>query len=118
MVRPLKMRRVGFNPNCTYFKPRGIPLANLEEVVLTKDTLEAVRFVDFEGLYQDMAAEKMGVSRQTIGRMVEQARKIIADALLNGKAIKIEDGNVQYNQTDNDLFQRGGRRRGVGWKRR
>jgi predicted DNA-binding protein (UPF0251 family) len=94
MVRPFKLRRIELDSNCAYFKPRGIPLKELEEVVLQKDLLEALRLVDLEGLYQDAAAEKMGVSRPTIGRMLEQARKIVTDALINGKAIRIEGGNI------------------------
>ncbi|MFH1652547.1 MAG: DUF134 domain-containing protein [Pseudomonadota bacterium] len=115
MVRPHKLRRVGLNPNCTYFKPRAIPLTELEEVIITQDALEAVRLVDLEGLYQDAAAEKMEVSRPTIGRILEQARKAIADALINGKAIRIEGGNVTIDQPCERSFR--GRRRGRGWKR-
>jgi len=117
MVRPCKLRKIGLNPNCAYFKPRGIPLINLEEVVLQKDALEAVRLVDLEGLYQDQTAEKMGVSRPTIGRMLEQARKTIADALINGKAIRIEGGNVTIASPDLRPCPRGHGRRGRGWNR-
>ena len=106
MVRPQKMRRVGCNLESRYFKPRAIPLSELIEVVLTHDELEAIRLVDLEGLYQDAAAEKMGISRPTIGRILEQARKTIADALINGKAIKIEGGNVMANQLPSN-FPRG-----------
>ena len=117
MVRPCKLRKIGLDPNCTYFKPRGIPLINLEEVILPKDALEAVRLVDFEGLYQDAAAEKMGVSRPTIGRLLEQARKVIADALINGKAIRIQGGNVAIEEPEFKTCCRGRGRRGRKWNR-
>lgn len=62
----------------------------LEAVQLAADELEAVRLADFEGLYQEQAAEQMGVSRQTFGLIVARARKKIAEALTHGKAICIE----------------------------
>jgi len=92
MPRPLKYRFVEGHPPSDYFKPRGVPLASLEVSVLTLDEFEAVRLADHEGLYQEQAAERMGVSRQTFGKIVESARKKIADALVNSKAIRIEGG--------------------------
>jgi predicted DNA-binding protein (UPF0251 family) len=77
-----------------YFKPRGIPVRELDEVILSEDELEAIRLADFEGLYQEAAAGKMNVSRQTFGNIIRSAHKKIADALLNSKALKIEGGVV------------------------
>ena len=88
MARPRNCRRVGSMPQSDYFKPRGIPLSMLEEVVLTVDEFEAVRLADFEGLYQEQAAGKMRVSRPTFGRIVESARKKVAEALVQGKALR------------------------------
>jgi predicted DNA-binding protein (UPF0251 family) len=88
-------RRIRCNPDTNYFKPRGIPLDMLEEVNLTLDELEAVRLADLEGLYQEDAAKKMNISRQTFGNIIERAHKKIADALLNAKALKIEGGVVK-----------------------
>jgi predicted DNA-binding protein (UPF0251 family)/phage FluMu protein Com len=82
-------------PQSDYFKPRGIPLSALEEVVLTVDEFEAVRLADLEGLYQEQAAEKMKVSRPTFGRIIESAHKKVADALVQGKALKIEGGEFE-----------------------
>jgi len=70
-------------------------LDSLEEVNLTLDELEAVRLADFDGLYQEDAAKKMNISRQTFGNIIEKAHKKIADALLNAKALKIEGGVVR-----------------------
>lgn len=66
----------------------------LDEVVITLDELESVRLADFEGLYQERAAELMGVSRPTFGRIVESARRKIADALVHGKVLRIAGGPV------------------------
>lgn len=95
MVRPRKCRRVWFEPGITYFKPRGVPLADLEEVSLAVDELEAIRLNDVEKLGQKEAAEKMDISQPTFHRLLESARKKIADALVNGKAIKIHGGNYE-----------------------
>jgi predicted DNA-binding protein (UPF0251 family) len=95
MVRPRLCRRVRFNPNVTYFKPRGIPLRELEEVILPVDEYEAVRLKDLEGLEQEECAKKMNISQPTFHRLVLSARKKIADAIINGKAIKIKGGNYR-----------------------
>ncbi len=89
MVRPIKPRRILFNPNVTYFKPRAIPLSVLEEVDLRVDELEAIRLCDLEGLNQTKAAKKMRISQSTLGRILNSAHKKIAQALVKGKAIRI-----------------------------
>jgi len=93
MPRPRRFRWVGAQPNSTYFKPRGVPLAALEEAVLTVDEHEAIRLADLEGLQQEEAAERMNVSRATFGRIVASARRKVADALMYAKAIRIEGGD-------------------------
>ncbi len=67
----------------------------LEEVILTVDEFEAIRLADLESLYQEQAAEKMDVSRQTFGRIIESAHKKVAEALVKGKALKIEGGEIE-----------------------
>lgn len=89
MPRPFKCRRVSGTPGSQYFKPRGIPLLDLEEVDLTLDEFEAIRLADLEGFYQEKAAKKMAISRQTFGNIIASAHKKIADAIVNGKALKI-----------------------------
>ena len=89
MVRPVKPRRVSFNPNVTYFKPRAIPLSMLEEVDLGIDEIEAIRICDFKEQSQVEAAKKMKVSQSTLQRILTSAHKKIAEALIKGKAIKI-----------------------------
>ncbi len=95
MPRPRICRRVRFAPGVTYFKPRGIPLRDLSEVVLPLEEYEAVRLKDLEGLSQEGCAERMGISQPTFHRMVSSARKKIADAIVHGKAIRIEGGDYR-----------------------
>jgi predicted DNA-binding protein (UPF0251 family) len=95
MVRPRLCRRVKFNPNITYFKPQGIPLKLLDEVILNVDEFEAIRLKDLEGLEQSECAIKMNISQPTFHRLILSARKKIADAIIGGKAIKIEGGSYK-----------------------
>lgn len=95
MARPRKPRRVAFLPGVTYFKPRGIPLRILEEVRLSVDELEALRLKDLEGLEQEEGAEEMGISRQTFQRVLEEAHRKVAEALVQGKALRIEGGDYE-----------------------
>jgi len=95
MSRPPKCRRVAFLPDVTYFKPAGIPLRTLEEVQLSVEEAEAIRLKDLEGLKQEQGAERMSISRPTFQRVLASARQKIADALLNGKAIRIEGGSFE-----------------------
>jgi predicted DNA-binding protein (UPF0251 family) len=70
---------VAFNPDISYFKPRGIPM----------------RLADLQGLSHEIAGQHMHISRATFGRIIQRARKIVADALINGKAINVEGGNYK-----------------------
>lgn len=75
----------------------------LDEVCLGVDEMEAIRLADLEELYQTDAAEKMNVSRQTFGNIIREAHKKIADALVNGKALKIDGGPIiQLTPDDNN----------------
>lgn len=93
MARPQKNRLVAFGPDISYFKPRGVPMVDLEEVRLTVDQHEAIRLADLLDLSHEEAGKRMGVSRATFGRIIQRARKNVADALVNGKALNIEGGN-------------------------
>ena len=99
MSRPKKFRCTCCTVESDYFKPRGIPLSDLDEVHLNMDEVEALRLADYEGLYHEDAAKRMNISRATFGRIVGAAHRKIADAILHGKAVKIEStqevgGNV------------------------
>ena len=95
MTRPKCCRKINCLPDVKYYKPKGIPASMLEEINLSLDEFEAVRLADYLGMYQEEAAQKMNVSRPTFGRIIESAHKKIADALINGKTLKIEGGDVE-----------------------
>ena len=92
MPRPRRRRRVRFWPDVTFFKPMGVKKSYLEESILTVDEFEAIRLKDLEDLDQQEAAKKMNISQPTFHRLITSARKKIADAIVKGKAIKIEGG--------------------------
>ncbi|MEJ2037421.1 MAG: DUF134 domain-containing protein [Desulfosarcinaceae bacterium] len=93
MVRPRKCRRVNEVPGVTYFKPRGVPMSELNEVFLSVEEYEALRLADYQGLKHEEAAVLMQVSRQTFGRILSQARQAVAKALINGWALHILGGD-------------------------
>jgi len=93
VARPAKPRFVTEEPCVDFFKPRGIPLRELEEERLSVEELEALRLADIEGLYQEDAAERMEVSRPTFQRVLKSARGKVARCLVEGKALGIEGGN-------------------------
>ncbi|MHC4560604.1 MAG: DUF134 domain-containing protein [Planctomycetota bacterium] len=99
MARPVKCRTVCCNPRSDYFKPHGVPVRRLEEVSLTMDELEAVRLADLEGMYQEDAASRMNISRQTFGNIINSAHNKIADALLNAKSLRIKGGKCTLAET-------------------
>lgn len=98
MVRPKCCRKIGCLPNKQYFKPNDTLKSELKEIILTLDELESIRLTDFEEIYQNEAAARMSISRTTLGRIVKSAHKKIADALINGKAIRIDGGKVELNE--------------------
>ena len=95
MGRRQLWRKVSSIPLITYFKPAGIRMAALEEVRLLVEEAEAIRLKDLEGMEQEECAQQMNISRSTFSRLLDSARQKIADALLNGKAIRIEGGNFE-----------------------
>jgi predicted DNA-binding protein (UPF0251 family) len=95
VTRPPKNRRVAYLPAVTFFKPAGLPMRGLEEVRLSVEEVEALRLKDLAGLEQVPAAAQMNVSRPTFQRVLASARRKIADALLNGKAVRIEGGSFE-----------------------
>jgi len=98
MARPTRTRRIFFQPDVTYFKPVGVPLANLKETSLSFDELEAIRLIDSEKMDQTIAGEKMKISQSTLSRLLKIGRKKLADAIVQGQAIKIQGGNFKMVQ--------------------
>jgi len=95
MPRPRVSKTVSRGLRERVFKPRGVPLAELEAARLTLDGLEAIRLADLKGLYQEEAAEWMGVSRATFARILATARRAVADFLVNGKSLEVGGGIVE-----------------------
>jgi uncharacterized protein len=105
MARPRKCRCIESIPNATYFKPRGIPLIELEEICISLDEFEALRLADYEGLYHEESAGKMKISRPTFGRILNDAHRKIAECLVKGKALRIEvDTHNKEEQSHESMF--------------
>lgn len=96
--RPRKHRVVEREPIHTVYKPAGVPMATLDEIVLTVEQFEAIRLKDMEGLEQEACAELMHISRPTFQRVLSRAREQIARALVEGKALRIEGGHYRLRQ--------------------
>lgn len=92
MPRPRKWRRLHHQPQPAIFKPVGLPLAKLAQVTLLHEELEALRLADLEELHQADAAGQMSISRSTFQRLITEARRKVALALVNGAALHIEGG--------------------------
>lgn len=95
MGRPKKCRWVETEPGVTFFKPRGIPLRSLQQIVITVDELEAMRLADYLEMTQEEVAQRMQVSRPTVTRMLSRAHRAVAEALVHGKAICIQGGDYR-----------------------
>ncbi|HUU50849.1 MAG TPA: DUF134 domain-containing protein [Nitrospinota bacterium] len=95
MPRPVKTRFIRDIPRVSHFKPRGKPMRFLEEIILTLDEYEALRLADLEGKNHNEASKFMGISRPTFTRLIERARRKLADGIINGKLITIEGGNYK-----------------------
>ncbi len=114
MPRPTQIRFVNATPKVRGLKPLGIPMTELEVLNLQLDEFEALRLADREGLYHEEAAERMGISRVTFGRILLRARAKVAEALVEGKALLVGEGPVelQKRQGDSCPIHGGPRRRG------
>ena len=108
MPRPKKTRFVSGYPTITAFVPRGMAVTG--EVLLSLEELEAIRLSDFEHLDQEKAADMMGVSRHTYGRILADARSVVAEALVTGKAMRIQGGTYEFRGMGRRRRRRGGRR--------
>ena len=101
-MRPKKERIVSAPPKVLIFKPAGIPIVELEQVQLSIDEFEAIRLADLFGEDQESASKKMGISRPTFTRLIEKARKKVADAIINCKELIIEGGTIHFK---NNIFR-------------
>ena len=90
MPRPCKRRRIYGKINSNYFKPAGTPIKQLQEIILNISEFEVIRLIDFKEISQEDAGKQMQISQPTLSRILKSARQKISDAIINGKAIKIE----------------------------
>lgn len=97
MARPTKWRKIDHIPTVSYFTPAGKCKAELPEIIMKLEELEAIRLKDLEKLGQEECSDRMEVSRPTFQRILLSAREKIADSLINGKIIRIEGGNYTRN---------------------
>ena len=100
MARRPCCKKIEAVPEIRYFKPRAVPLAELVEVTLGMEELEALRLAHLEGLYQQEASASMGVSRATFGRVLDSAHRKVAKALVEGCALRIEGGSYTVKGED------------------
>lgn len=107
MARPKKWRKVCFLPESNLFGPLKARTGEIQCVVMSVDQYETIRLIDWEGLTQEECAAQMHVARTTVQRIYSIARKKIADALVNGKAIKIEGGEYELCNGLKNLCGRG-----------
>ncbi len=121
MSRPMKRRRVCGLPGHQRFGPLGAGPAQEGAVVLSLDEYEALRLIDYEGLNQEGCARQMEVARTTVQGIYQNARKKVAEALVEGKIILIQGGEYRLCEDMNEPCgshcggrQRGFRRRGQG----
>jgi len=110
--RGKKPRFIAHRPPVTVFKPAGVPARMLRSALLRLDEYEAIRLADYLGLSQEEVAGRLGVSRPTVSRILEQARRTVASALVEGTAIVIEGGPVVFGPPPGP----GRWRRGRGWR--
>jgi len=118
LPRPPKRRAVRHDPTAVYFKPAGVPMRALEEISLGRDELEALRLADVEDLSQEEVGASMNVSRATAGRILAEARRKTALALVYGKAIRVEGGTVETIAGGRDVSDRCDRLRPAAGERR
>jgi len=112
MPRPRKWRKVCFLPENNRFGPLNSPVNQDRFVIMTIDEYETIRLIDLEGFTQEECADQMNIARTTVQRIYNDARKKIADSLVNSKVLKIEGGDYRLcDGLDKSCGRRGCRRR-------
>ncbi len=95
MARPRKWRKVCSMPNSNRFGPLNVPIDQQHFVIMTIDEYETIRLIDLQGFNQEQCADQMHIARTTVQRIYNDARKKLADSLVNGKVLRIEGGNYK-----------------------
>ncbi|MFC2093140.1 DUF134 domain-containing protein [Bacteroidota bacterium] len=99
MREPYRKRRINEPPRFNNFKPSGVPRRFLKQIDLTIDEYEALRLTDYLQLEHLEASEKMNISRPTFTRLIEKARHKVAQAIVDGRELIIEGGNIDFVNT-------------------
>lgn len=111
MARPRKLRRVCFMPKEDEYGPIGSQNRNKEVIIMTIDEYETIRLIDLEGMTQEECAERMNVARTTVQRIYNEARKKIADSIVNGQILKIAGGDFKLCSEGGPHYECGNCRR-------
>jgi uncharacterized protein len=104
MPRPRKWRKVCCLPESNLFGPLNTPNLNGEITIMTVDEYETIRLIDLEGLMQEECAERMNVARTTVQRIYNDARKKLAESLVNGNILKIEGGDYKLYDENEQMY--------------
>ncbi len=110
MARPRKWRNVCVLPQRNRFGPVGFPVDFEDKIVMTVDEYEAIRLIDFEGFSQEECSEQMKVARTTVQGIYAEARKKLAESLVEGKILLIEGGDYRLCEGRGQRCGRGCRR--------
>ena len=102
MARPRKRRRVCGLPNIKAFGPLNGDIDHETPIILSVEEFEVIRLIDLEGLEQEQCAERMDVARSTIQRMYIEAKRKVADSIVNGKVLRIEGGDYILCEIDGE----------------
>jgi len=103
MPRPRKNRLVDNKPHCDYFCPNMDDTKEHEEIILSVVEIECIRLNNLCKMNQTECAIRMGIHQSTFHRMLNSAREKIADALVNGKAIRIRGGNYVLREDGEEM---------------
>ncbi|NMB37951.1 MAG: DUF134 domain-containing protein [Firmicutes bacterium] len=104
MARPRKRRRVCYLPENNIFGPLDPDYLEAEVVIMSVEEYEAIRWIDYEGLIQEECAQRMNVARTTVQRIYNDARKKLAQALVDGKVLRIEGGDYKICDGQIDIY--------------
>ena len=105
MARPIKRRHVCLMPEVNKFGPMNRGFEKEDIVIMSVEEYETIRLIDLERLTQEESAVSMRVARSTIQRIYDEARKKLADALINGKTLKIRGGDYKLCEESDDEKQ-------------
>lgn len=102
MARPIKRRHVCLLPEVNKFGPMNKKGREEDMIIMSVEEYETIRLIDMERLTQEESAQSMGVARSTVQRIYDEARKKLADALINGKTLKIRGGDYRLCERDDE----------------